>query len=384
MKPIPNTPVSILIPDAEWEVLTNHVKHCFSEIKEVNLYVMSCKRYMPSRFSRYISHYTYVPAATDAISWIKAINQEVERYGIDIILPVYEEAIERLIQYKHRLSHPDKLVLLPELEAYRVANNKRHLSVHMRKNGIPHPKSFQLSYDQTVTLGEETFPILAKPESNAEGGVGIQLLDTRSGLQKYIEENSGNTGIIYQEYIEGYDIDCSVLCREGDVKAYTIQRGTLGGQTPFAPPSGLVFTEAPKLLEIIKNLMRTLNWSGVAHIDCRFDRHRNQYLVLEINPRYWYSLDGSLMAGVNFPWLHVILTQGLEVLPNSFREIDHLSLKGLWKTIRRDPLVLFRFGYLKHHTSLRYEIKDPLPVLVKLLYRIRNKTRRIFKNSRRS
>ncbi len=184
MKTLPDDIVAVLIPDGEWEVLTNHVKNCFSAVKEVKLYVMSSRRYMPSRYSRYISNYTYVPPNAEGSAWIEAINREMERHKIDVILPVYQVGIETLIKYKTRLNHPDKLVPLPELESFQVANNKRLLATHMKKHEIPHPKSYQLSIEEHFNLDENAFPILAKPESATEGGKGIQILRSRSDLEE--------------------------------------------------------------------------------------------------------------------------------------------------------------------------------------------------------
>ena len=145
MKPLSDSTVSILIPDGEWEVLTNHVKNCFSEIKKIELYVMSSKKHMPSRYSRFVRRYIYVSPTADSMDWIEAINREVEKHLIDIILPVYHEGIERLIIHKEKLSRPDRLVILPELTSFRLAGNKRLLAAHMAENNIPHPKSYQFA-----------------------------------------------------------------------------------------------------------------------------------------------------------------------------------------------------------------------------------------------
>ncbi len=150
---------------------------------------------------------------------------------------------------------------------------------------------------------------------------------------------------------------------KGEVLTYTIQKGTLGGKTQFAPPVGMVFIEVPGLLEVVQHLMRTLNWSGVAHVDCRYDRKTDQYKVLEINPRYWTSLDGSLLAGVNFPWLHVKLNRQDEIAPQPFRKVEFLRLKGLVYSIKRYPAKTLSVRFIRNNTSVKYAFKDPLPEL---------------------
>ena len=378
----PNT-VSILIPDGEWEVLTNHVKNCFSEIKEAELYIMSGKRYMPSRYSRYVKHYTYIRPSEDVQDWIQAINREVENHHIDIILPVYSRGIEQLIIHKDQLTFPERVVILPALDSFQLAGNKRLLASHMTRNSIPCPKSHEFDVEPATLPDEKAFPILAKPESDAEGGRGIKLLESQDSLRVYLKDNR-ESGIIYQEYIQGFDIDCSVLCLGGKIVAYTIQIGILAGTTQYAPPSGIRFTEDPRLLKIIQKLMKSLAWSGVAHIDCRYDRNRDEFMVLEVNTRYWTSLDGSLQAGINFPWLHVLLSRGEEINIHQFDKIEFLSLKGLAKRITKNPIIIGSVNYLWNNTSAKYAIRDPLPILVKLTMHLRNFSIRLWTKIRRT
>ena len=47
--------------------------------------------------------------------------------------------------------------------------------------------------------------------------------------------------------------------------------------------------------------MQALKWSGIVNIDFIYDENDKQAKILEVNPRYWQSLLGSLFAGVNFP-----------------------------------------------------------------------------------
>ena len=54
---------------------------------------------------------------------------------------------------------------------------------------------------------------------------------------------------------------------------------------------------------MLKGLMQALKWSSIVNIDFIYDENDKQAKILEVNPRYWQSLLGSLFAGVNFPYL---------------------------------------------------------------------------------
>jgi hypothetical protein len=54
---------------------------------------------------------------------------------------------------------------------------------------------------------------------SAKGGDGIDKINSRAEFQNYLERT--NVALYAQESIEGYDIDCSVLCLDGEILSYT-------------------------------------------------------------------------------------------------------------------------------------------------------------------
>jgi predicted ATP-grasp superfamily ATP-dependent carboligase len=57
------------------------------------------------------------------------------------------------------------------------------------------------------------------------------------------------------------------------------------------------------LIEAIKKIMKSLDWSGVANIDCRYDEKEEIFKIIEINTRYWINVDASAIANVNLALL---------------------------------------------------------------------------------
>jgi hypothetical protein len=152
-----------------------------------------------------------------------------------------------------------------------------------------------------------------------------------------------------------------VLCREGRILAATAQHAITASLTPFGSPIGIEFGDDPPAMNIAERLIRELGWSGVANIDMRFDALREIPLVLEINGRYWFSLLGSLNAGINFPLLACEMCLGdlrANLKPRKARyfsgkESALLSLLGGGR-LRIRP----------HETNLRY--LDPIPTAIRL------------------
>ncbi len=319
----------MLIPDGENELLTNHVKDCISMVPNIRLFVMSNKKYIPSRFSRFVYSYTYYPKANNELGWIANINAEMANHDIDLIMPIFEDGIRTLIKFKEYITNPHKLVVLPSLEMFTIANNKALLAKHLEKNEIPGPKNFQIRVGNISDLNNVVFPILAKPLNETDGGSGIRLFRQKDEFLAFFKINKGVPNYIFQEFIDGYDIDCSVLCHDGEIRAFTIQKGILFSTKKFAPPIGVKFLYEDDLYKVVKNLMNTLNWSGIAHIDLRYDVNDGKFKVIEVNTRFWGSLDASLVAGVNFPYLYSLLSSNQKFKKPIYNHIKYLSLKGL-------------------------------------------------------
>jgi predicted ATP-grasp superfamily ATP-dependent carboligase len=73
--------------------------------------------------------------------------------------------------------------------------------------------------------------------------------------------------------------------------------------------------DAPELIGHAERLMRALNWTGVAMVEFKMDERDGVARLLEINPRFWGSLELAAVAGMNFPLMLYKLTRGEPVEP---------------------------------------------------------------------
>lgn len=363
--------ISILIPDGEEQFLF-YVVNCLSSLaKNLKIFVMSSEKSGSMRYSRFIEQYTYYPKSTVA-DWIHNIDFEIEKHHIDLILPVFEVGFKRLIENQNVLKHKDKLCALPSLDNFNTAGNKGLLYLHMEANNLPCPKSVIIMPNESPEIDNLNFPIIVKPVEGLSGGTGIKLFKSLKVANSYFNKNTVNSLFLAQEYIEGYDIDCSVLCKEGEVLVYTIQKGNLQGKSKFAPNIGVEFLYREELYYVVENLMKSLNWSGVAHIDMRYDINDETYKVIEINTRFWLTVDLSMLAGVNFPYLYCLSSLKKEFSIPQANLTSFLTLKGLVKKIKKNPLFVFKFKHIYNNTSFRFAFKDPLPMLHKFIVSTRN------------
>ncbi|WP_204346143.1 ATP-grasp domain-containing protein [Psychroserpens algicola] len=354
-----NSRINVLIPDGDstWAL---SVIQCLSQVKDYKLFVLSNKKRSPSKFSKYTFYYKYYERPEEA-KWLEVINSEIEAHNIDVIVPIAEKAFAFFIRNSNRISQAAKVIALPALDEFSIAVDKKKLSVFAKQHAIPHPKSFYLlsQDDREPMLSHAQFPLLIKP-LGLKGGDGIKKIETAAQFPTTIE-----APLFIQEYIEGYDIDCSVLCHNGTILAHTIQKGNLKGDTIYAPQLGFDFIDNEGVLKVTTEVMSKLNWSGVAHLDLRYDEKEKNYKLIEINARFWGSVEASKVAGINFPDLCVRFTLGKTLEDNIYKHISYMRLKGVVKSIKRNPLFIFKRNYLMNNTEAKTFLSDPLPTIYK-------------------
>jgi predicted ATP-grasp superfamily ATP-dependent carboligase len=363
--------ISILIPDGESHALV-YIVNCLRSKGGVRIHVMSSQRSSPLQFSRYVKTYSYYPDNDQDSKWIQNINNEVDKHGIDVIMPIWEFGIERILQNKHLLTNPEKLTILPEIKSFDIASDKWNLYEHLTEFSIHCPNTILFSGIDRIEDFE--FPLLTKPTKNQGGGLGIQLICNLQDLQKYFETNDfRNHTIILQEFIEGTDYTVSTLCIKGEILAYTIQRSRDIPSNKFGPQMHYQFEQNDELLNVISRLMKTLSWSGIASVDVRYDLKEQKYKILEINPRFWRSVYGSLYAGINFPHLLVQLTCfGKIEKGQSYQNIPFFDLKGFVQAAYRKPAYWLNFRVIKNNTPLSLVFSDPFPYVYKFIWRSKN------------
>ncbi len=364
---------SVLIPDGESKYIML-VLNCLSLIKGIKVHVMSNEKYIAMRYSNRISSFSYYPKTSDDSLWISNIKKELTKYKIDVLMPIFNDGIMTLNMNKNLLNNEHALVALPPLASLNTALNKWSLAKHMKHHLIAGPKSIGLKPSEFKQIDQFNFrfPCLLKPTVNTGGGEGIQKINSKEELIQYIKTNNPVNTLLLQEYINGFDLGCNVLCSQGQILASTIQKGNLYTNIPYSPQIGLQFIKEDKALELAKKLMKSLNWSGVANIDMIYDQERDLVQIIEINPRYWLTIDASAIAGVNFPYLYCLNALGINFEVPAYSELKYLNLKGLVKSVRKDPLLLLNFKFIWNNTPFKFAIKDPIPMIYHFIWRTKN------------
>lgn len=360
---------SVLIPDGESEFAL-FAMHGFMNIPEVKVYILSNDRWIPSRFSRRCNKFFYRPAGRDPQRRIAAVREVVAKTGAEILLPVGLDWIQFAGLARAELSEFISVAPVPKPEAYAIVNNKWSLAQFLESIQIPGPPTIIGKLDDSFEqrLNSLKFPVLVKPVT-AWGGEGIHRFETKDDFMRFLDEygrENFNNRYIIQSFLEGYVVGLNVLCQHGQILAHTMQRGIIPNSQKWAAAGAIQFIAKDGVLEVAQRLIGALCWSGFGNFDMFFDTQDNQIKILELNSRFWGSLRGSYVAGVNFPYLACLAGLGI---PFS-RPVYQLAQYAHAKTALKNGLSKFlRKGGNNHfsieETGLKFLLKDPVAETVR-------------------
>lgn len=352
---------TVLIPDGD-SFFALPVLQCLGRMKNVTVYVLSNSPWTSIRFSRYTKQLFLCPMEDGDQGRLNALLRIVKERKIDVVLTIDEPTIRYLAENGGELRKYTAIAPLPKVETFDIVSNKWLFSQWLIKNMIQIPTTVLYQSDESIekNLSILTFPVLIKP-IKGNGGIGIKFFDDPVSLREYCKSHIRPDEYIIQSFIHGYDVGCSVLCIDGKILACTMQQRAVNLPMTFSPFTNIDFLFDSRIYEIAEKIMDKLNWSGVAHIDLRYDEKENNYTILEMNPRFWQSVVGSFYAGVNFPYLSSVAALKRDLPEVFFKHIHYVNPNTAIKIrlqsifIRKSELQPFDGSKLEMH------LKDPVP-----------------------
>ncbi len=361
---MPPKKISVLMLDGESDFAI-FAARCLAQTPEVELHVLSVSPWTPLQFSRRRQSFILQKKGEDRLA---AIRRAVKSVSPDVILPVDEPATQFVIEHLLKFQEMAALPPLPEKSVFKTLTNKWQLAQMLRKNRLSGPATILYTANQDFERQAAAlhFPVLLKP-AQGRGGEGIRRFDAPADLLAYLTENPPSAQYIVQEFITGYDVDCSVLCKDGKILAYTIQQGVISGAESFAAPAGIDFIWNEQVFDLVARALSAVNFSGIAHLDLRYDAQAKEVKLIEVNARYWGSLIGSLIVGVNFPYLACLAALNIPFTRPEYCFERYVAPGAALKEIKRSLLNRQKRNFSYRNTGLPYALTDPIAEAVKMI-----------------
>ncbi len=300
---------------------------------------------------------------------------------INVFIPVGNMSFHFASKYKEELEKLTRLLVVDK-DCMQVAQNKEMTFKFAEKIGVPTPGTYYLNSvdDIEKIAGEVTFPCVVKKTNFFEGGVVYcnNKDELTNKLKIIMASRASNASYpIVQEYVSGPGTGFYGIFKNGKCINYFIHERiheypVTGGSSSFAKS---IYND--KLKELGAKVLEGLNWQGVAMVEFKKDIINGTYKLMEINPKYWGSLELSYRAGINFPYINYLIAMDkpLETTPQTYRENVYfrwiLPDDYLWKLFtskeQRENFRLIK-KKIKIYNNLYWT--DPLTIIFNLLLTI--------------
>jgi predicted ATP-grasp superfamily ATP-dependent carboligase len=337
---------SVLVTDGEQRAALAAVRSLAAAGHTV--YVCSPRPRSLAGASRHCRAHATVPDPLhEPARYVDAVRALIREHGVDVLLPITEPSLLAVLPERESLG-----ALLPFAGAAKFERicDKAAVMEAARALGIGVPAQLRVeSVDEAraVDAAALRFPLVLKPSRSVVSDNGVREKSSVQHLRDAAALRAALTAlppaaypVLLQERIVGPGVGVFLLLWEDEVVAAFSHR-----RIREKPPSGgvSVYREShpmdPELLERSVALLRAFDWRGVAMVEYKVDAATGTPYIMEINGRFWGSLQLALDAGVDFPALLLEAAAGRKPAPvRSYRtgvrlrwtwgEVDHLLARA--------------------------------------------------------
>lgn len=209
--------------------------------------------------------------------------------------------------------------LLPPMGSLDIAQDKARTVSAAEEIGIPCPKTWHPSTVEDFlrlvgTLEPGSF--VAKPRSGS-GSAGISYGEKRTE-EEWKDHWERFGAVLVQERIpaSGAGKGVSLLFDEnGECIAAFAHERLQQYPNSGGPSTDRYSIHEPELVEMSIRLLKHLQWRGIAMVEWKIHPADGKPRLMEINPRFWGSLELAVRSGVDFPALYARAALGESLLP---------------------------------------------------------------------
>ena len=324
--------------------------------------------YSEHRFSRF---FTYVPfVLSDVQKSIDFIQSLVKDNCLRILLPIGAQSVDFFSANSTHFSDSTE-ILLPDRHTVLSAFDKLAMAKSSQQLKIKSPQTIS-SCDWLEKRSTVKKPFIIKSQSEFKNGFSTKYFSSRTEGALFLNSVPKKilSNLIVQERINGVGEAFFAIYNKGQLlTGYTHRRireiPLSGGSSTCAESTESfdTFTSGKKILDSLK-------WHGAAMVEFKRETDSNELFLMEVNPKFWGSLELGISHGVNFSAaIHSIINNEFQI-PFEKRttvryqwpfhgDLKNLRVLSLWRPVLVD---LLNFKVKKN-----LYISDPLPLLIRPL-----------------
>jgi len=272
-------------------------------------------RFTTGFFSEYCKHNVVYPSPKKRQDmFLKYVLELVKDNEYDVIFPMTDDTVVPIVEHKKEFA-AHTIVPFPDYDILTNAIDKAKTLRIATENNIPCPETHFIDNlgDLEEIKTDLSYPIIIKP-TKGYGARGVELCESEADLELKSKEVYAIYGsFLVQEYIpHGDELGVYALFNfDSEPRAVTVQRRIRSYPVSGGPSTLRESIKNPELVETAFELLKILKWQGVAMVEFRVDPRDGIPKLMEVNPRFWGSLQLSILTGVNFPYLlYKLVTEG--------------------------------------------------------------------------
>ncbi len=246
-----------------------------------------------------------------------------QKENIDVLIPNFDAELFSFMKLEKQLLDLNIHTFLPSIEQF----EERHKSVlpeFGKKYGVKIPKSINISkYSEILQIKKQfQYPVLVKGQF-----YDAYIAHNEEQVHTHFNKISEKWGfpIIIQEFINGTEVNVVAL---GDGMGQTI--GAVPMRKQYITDKGKAWSgisiKDQKMMDITHQLIKKTNWRGGLELEM-IKTDKEEYYLIEINPRIpaWVYL--AVGAGQNIPEALVKLALGEELTPMTKYKVGTMFIR---------------------------------------------------------
>ena len=357
-------------------------------IEKVRVVGISYRRAPLGGFSKYCSR---VHVCADYRSYPGRFFEDIQkimRIEKPDVFYALEDEVLSLCSRNPALWSPYTKALIPAPDTLEKAYDKWQTIQIAEAVDVPVPNTFcPATVEEVASLASRwEGPAVIKPRKSS-GSRGLCYVDNPSEMvESYRKVSAHYSRPLIQEKIpsQGAGLGVFVLMdRKGDVTAIFGHRRLREYPVSGGPSTLCVSYRDEQLVERSIRLLRAMGMVGVAMVEYKIDTRTNRPVLMEINPRFWGSLQLAVFAGVNFPVLYHRIALGLDTEP-----VVQFPIGKCWRWLWPGDILHFLqnperfrlkpsfFNFRDSNTSYDLSWDDPMPAIGVLIDSMRKLTSR--------
>jgi predicted ATP-grasp superfamily ATP-dependent carboligase len=264
------------------------------------------------RFSKYCRK--YIRYKEGSKNFIPEILNICKANEVDILITPEEQSSFLVAKNKIIFAENDIITTIAGFDAIKACMNKPQTLDNAQKVGIPFPRTeFVNSIDDVFdAAGRLGYPIVIRPVTShywtgnyfirtgsvcyAKNKEELEIAFNKQDLNlplPFLQEYFGGKGVSVLLAMDENNDVCAVAAQEG-IREYKPTGGTL------AVRRSIKVNET--LLSYSSNLLKKIGYNGgVAEVEFRVSDNMKNVSLVEVNPRFWATVQGAINAGVDFP-----------------------------------------------------------------------------------